>query len=446
MPEYENCRKEIAMTDSVTSNTISQRPVQDGSRFKYPLAGLLMMLCIGNVYSWSVFAKPLWELGFTQSQTTLAFQLSIVIFTIAMIFAGRWQDKAGPRPVAIFSGIMLGLGFILMKFFGNTMTGMLICFSGFVGIGMGAGYVTPLATAIKWYPEKRGLISGLVVMGMGAGSVFGGMGGPLLIAKYGVWNTFMIFGIVFGLVISACGFVLKNPPAGYKPPGAPAEPDKNSAAAKSACGADYSAKEMLSTPTFYLMWLVYIIGTGGGLMVISQTANFGIDVVKLTAVAAGSVIMVLGIFNGLGRPACGWLSDKIGRRNVIFLAFAIQIIALTLIMPNAHSYWIYAAGVSLIGFSYGGFLGTMPAITADYFGLKNVGSTYAWVYTGWGAAGYFGPQVAKVIVGESALPADWNRAFYFIAAACLAGCVLWYFAKAPVRKAPKALGPEVLAS
>lgn len=438
------------MINSNTKNVNPKDPTGQPSRLRYPIAGILMMLCIGNVYSWSVFAKPLWELGFSQSQTTSAFQLSIVIFTIAMIFAGRWQDKVGPRPVAVFSGIMMGLGFVLMKFFGNTPTGMLICFSGFVGIGMGAGYVTPLATAIKWYPEKRGLISGLVVMGMGAGSIFGGMGGPVLIAKYGVWNTFMIFGIVFGLIITACGFVLKNPPEGYTPPGAAVTPEKNITAEKQEKNHvslhDYSVKEMLSTSSFYFIWLVYIIGTGGGLMVISQAANFGVDVINLTAVAAGSVIMVLGIFNGLGRPVCGYLSDKVGRRNVIFLAFGIQIIALVLVLPNAGNYWIYAAGVSLIGFSYGGFLGTMPAITADYFGLKNVGSNYAWIYTGWGAAGYFGPQVAKVIVGGSTIPADWNKAFYFIAASCLAGVVLWFFTKPPIRTIHKVLGPEILAS
>ncbi|MCD6311088.1 MAG: OFA family MFS transporter [Elusimicrobia bacterium] len=422
----------------MSDNTTKNESAQIHRRWIYPLAGILMMLCIGNVYSWSVFAKPLWQEGFSQAQTTLAFQLSIVIFTIAMIFAGRWQDKVGPKPVAIFSGIMMGLGFVLIKWFGHTPTGMIICFSGIVGIGMGAGYVTPLATALKWYPDKRGLMSGLVVMGMGAGSIFGGMGGPILIAKYGVWNTFLVFGIVFGAIITACGAILKNPPEGYKPPAAAtsnATNDEPQAAKNEVSDHDFSAKEMLKTPAFYLLWLVFLIGTGGGLMVISQASNFGVDIVKLTPVIAGSVIMVLGIFNGLGRPSCGFLSDKIGRRNVIFVAFAIQLIALVLVLPYANSYLIYAIGVSLMGFSYGGFLGTMPSITSDYYGLKNVGFNYAWVYTGWGAAGYFGPQVAKVMVGGSLDKGDWNKAFYFLAAACVIGMILWFFTKPPVKPA-----------
>ncbi len=267
----------------------NQNAAAPPARWMYPIAGILMMLCIGNVYAWSVFAKPLWKEGFDPAQTTFAFQMSIVIFTIAMIFAGRWQDKAGPRPVAVFSGIMMGLGFILIKWFGHTETGMLVCFSGIAGIGMGAGYVTPLATALKWYPDKRGLMSGLVVLGMGAGSIFGGMGGPILIERYGVWNTFVIFGIVFGAIITGCGLVLKNPPEGYQPP-VPVSKAGATPAKPAAVSVDWRATEMLRTAPFYLLWLVFLIGTGGGLMVISQAANFGEDIVGLTNVVAGSVI------------------------------------------------------------------------------------------------------------------------------------------------------------
>lgn len=425
------------MSDNIAKNVSAQATTPVQGRLIYPILGILMMLCIGNIYSWSVFAKPLQAEGWTAAQTTLPFQINIVINTIAMIFAGRWQDKVGPKPVAIFSGIMMGLGFILIKFIGNTQAGMIVSFSLIVGTGMGAGYVTPLATALKWYPDKRGLISGLVVMGMGAGSIFGGIGGPLLIAKIGLWNTFAVFGIVFGVIITVCGSMLKNPPEGYKPPSSLHSKEKSDKSTKKEKNVislyNYSAKEMLGTVSFYLIWLVFIIGTGGGLMVISQVSPFGQNIIGLTPVVAGSVVMVLGIFNGLGRPVCGFLSDKIGRKNVIFIAFALQIIALVLVLPNANSYIIYAIGVSLMGFSYGGFLGTMPSLTADFYGIKNVGLNYAFVYTGWGAAGYFGPQVAKILVGGSLERGDWNNAFYFIAASCVVGMILWFFVKPKVR-------------
>ena len=405
------------------------------NRIIYPIAGTLMMLCIGNVYAWSVFAKPLQALGWTADETTLPFQLSIVIFTIAMVFAGRWQDKVGPKPVAVFSGIMMGLGFILIKYFGHTQAGMIVCFSLIAGIGMGAGYVTPLATVLKWYPDKRGLMSGVVVMGMGAGSIFGGMGGPILIAKIGLWNTFLVFGIVFGTIITGCGLLLKNPPENYV---LPVKIKKNKQVEEKIeieknikSKYDFSATEMMSTLSFYLIWIVFCIGTGGGLMVISKASPFGQNIVQLTPVIAGSVIMILGIFNGLGRPFFGSVSDFVGRKNGIYIAFIIQIIALTVVLPNATSYWIYALGVSIMGFSYGGFLAIMPSITSDFYGIKNVGLNYGLVYTGWGAAGYFGPQVANVFVGETSTRIDWNNAFYFIAAACVVGMVLWAFTSPP---------------
>ena len=165
---------------------------------------------------------------------------------------------------------------------------MIVCFSLIVGIGMGAGYVTPLATALKWYPDKRGLMSGLVVMGMGAGSIFGGMGGPYLIDKIGLWNTFAVFGIVFGGIITIFGFILKNPPEGYMVSTPSKSTDKNAPAPKAennlVSSHDYSAKEVLGTVSFYLLWLVFLIDTGGGLMVISQASNFGVDIVSLTPV------------------------------------------------------------------------------------------------------------------------------------------------------------------
>jgi OFA family oxalate/formate antiporter-like MFS transporter len=424
--------KEIVMANQKAQKEMAQAGSTPPGRLKYPIVGILMMLCIGNVYSWSVFSKPLQAEGWTAAQTTLPFQLSIVVFTIAMVFAGRWQDRSGPKPVAVFSGIMMGAGFILIRFFGQTLTGMLISFSGIASIGMGAGYVTPLSTALKWYPDKRGLISGIVVLGMGAGSIFGGIGGPLLIEKFGIWNTFLIFGILFGAVITACGLVLKNPPPGYFPPASigAVETKKKETAIKPY---DYSAKEMLGTASFYLMWLVFLIGTSGGLMVISQASPFGQNVLGLKPVMAGSVITVLAVFNGLGRPVFGFLSDKIGRKNAIFVAFVIQLIALTAVLPYASSYVTYAIGVSLMGFAFGGFLGMMPSITADYFGLKNIGLNYACVYTGWGAAGFLGPQIVNVLVGGSVARGDWNNAFYFAAAACVIGMVLWYFTKPPVR-------------
>jgi OFA family oxalate/formate antiporter-like MFS transporter len=204
-----------------------------------------MMLCIGNVYAWSVFRKPLQEAyGWTAAQATVPFQLSIAVFSIAMIFAGRWQDRSGPRPIAMVGGLLIGAGFVLSGILGSTLLGLTVAFGVVAGCGMGGAYVTPLATTIKWWPDRRGLMTGLVVMGMGAGSIIGGIGGPLLIQRVGVLQTFLIFGVVFGAVITACGAFLRVPPSGYGLAGTPkAEAARQAGSARR----DFSPAEMMKT-------------------------------------------------------------------------------------------------------------------------------------------------------------------------------------------------------
>ena len=395
-------------------------------RLRYPISGTLMMLCIGNVYAWSVFRNPLMEMyGWTMAQATIPFQVSIAVFAVAMVFAGRWQDKSGPRPVAMLGGALIGLGFVLSGVFSSTLIGIIISFGVIAGIGMGAAYVTPLATTIKWWPDKRGVMTGLVMMGMGAGAIIGGLGAPLLIERIGVPYTFVVLGILFGAVITAVGLVLKSPPADtvFDVPAASAATE-----VKPTAQDQFSATEMLSTLSFYLIWTSFVIGSGVGLMVISQASPIGQEMAALTPVVAGGAIVILSIFNGLGRLAFGAISDKIGRKNTFLVAFAIEIATLVLVLPHASTFLIYAIGVSLIGFTYGAFMGVMPSITADYFGTKNIGINYAWVYTAWGAAGILGPMVGVMMKGE------WANSFYLLAGICVVGMVIMAFTKPPMLK------------
>ena len=395
-------------------------------RLRYPICGTLMTLCIGNVYAWSVFRNPLMEMyGWTTAQATYPFQIAIAVFALAMVFAGRWQDKSGPRPVAMLGGVLIGLGFLLTGLFCSTLIGIIISFGVIGGIGMGAAYVTPLATTIKWWPDKRGVMTGLVMLGMGAGAIVGGLGAPLLIARIGVPYTFIVLAIFFGVVITAVGTVLRNPPAGtvFGKPAATV-----AGQTKPVDQYQFSPREMLSTVSFYLIWVSFVIGCGVGLMVISQASPIGQEMAFLTPVVAGGAIVILSIFNGLGRLVFGAISDKIGRKNTFLVAFAIEIATLVLILPHASTLLIYAIGVSLIGFSYGAFLGVMPSITADYFGTKNIGSNYAWVFTAWGAAGILGPMIGVLMKGE------WAQSFYLLAAICVVGMVIMAFIKPPASR------------
>jgi OFA family oxalate/formate antiporter-like MFS transporter len=395
-------------------------------RLRYPLCGILMMLCIGNVYAWSVFRNPLMKAyGWTMAEATYPFQISIAVFAVAMVFAGRWQDKSGPRPVAMLGGILIGAGFILAGLFGATLTGMIIAFGVIAGIGMGGAYVTPLATTMKWWPDKRGRMTGLVMLGMGAGAVIGGVGAPLLIERIGLLPTFIVLGVMFGVIITAAGAVLKTPPPGTV--------FGNQVAAtpgqiKPVAQHQFTPGEMLSTPAFYFIWFAFVIGCGVGLMVISQASPIGQELAGLDVRSAGIAIVILSVFNGLGRLAFGVVSDKIGRKNTFLVAFALEILTFLLVLPNAKDFASYAIGVSLIGATYGAFMGVMPSITADYFGTKNIGVNYAWVYTAWGAAGILGPMVGVMMKGA------WVSSFYLLAGICVVGMIIMALTHPPAAR------------
>ena len=399
------------------------------NRIMFPLLGVGINMCLGNLYAWSVFRKPLQALyGWSAAEATLPFQISIAFFAVAMVFAGRWQDKAGPRTVGMTGGILFGVGFILTSMIGSTLTGLYLAYGVICGVAMGCAYVTPLAVTIKWWPDKRGLMTGLVVMGFGAGAIIGGIGGPLLIRATGVMTTFLIFGIVFGGVVTLCAALLRNPPPGYKPAGwSPPAP----AAGAKVMRADYTPGEMVATPQFYLLWTCYFIGSAVGLTLISQASPIGQEMAGLTPVVAGGAVTLLAVFNGLGRPGFGWISDAVGRRNAVILDFAVLIAAMLLVLPNATTFPVYALGVCMVGFGFGGFLALMPAFTADFWGTKNLGNNYGWVFSAWGAAGVFGPILGLMVRRGTGA---WINAFYIYAGLCVLGIVLMLMTKAPTAK------------
>jgi OFA family oxalate/formate antiporter-like MFS transporter len=388
-----------------------------------------MNLCMGNLYAWSVFRIPLQKLyGFTAIEATVPFALSIAFFAVAMVIAGRLQDKLGPRTVAMVGGILVGVGFIMTSFLGSTLMGLYISFGVVVGLGLGAAYVTPIATTVKWWPDKRGLMTGLVVMGFGAGAIIGGIGGPILIAQVGVLTTFLIFGIIFGAVITFCGALLRVPPPGYKPAGwSPPAPAPGAKVAK----ADYGPGEMVATLPFWLLWIEYLIAAGVGLIVISQASPIGQEIAKLTPVVAGGALTILAIFNGLGRPGFGYISDALGRARSMSLVFAMYIVSLIFVLPNATTFGTYVLGLCLVGFAFGGTLALMPAFTADFFGTKGLGVNYGWLFSAYGVAGgvltLYAARVRQVT-------GAWTTAFWYLTILCAVGLVLTFVTKAPAPK------------
>ncbi|MBI4721967.1 MAG: OFA family MFS transporter, partial [Candidatus Stahlbacteria bacterium] len=340
------------------------------SRWWIVVGALLIQLCLGAIYAWSVFRIPLQKLlSITPTQASLPFSVVLIFFALSTILGGRWQDKAGPSIVAIAGGVLLGLGMICASF--ATSLGTIILFYGVVsGIGIGLAYSCPIAAGVKWFPDKRGLITGLAVAGFGAGALIVGPLARKLIDTRGISGTFAILGLVFLIIVSIGALILRNPPAGYVPMGW--TPPAKTVSSK----ADFSTREMLSTGQFYLIWLTYFFGCASGLMIIGQTSPIGQELAKYSKGTAALGVSLLAIFNTLGRIFWGKLSDTFGRTKTLFTIFLIcglAILSYNLIAVFPVWYWV---GISLVGVCFGGYLALYPAINADFFGTKNVGINY----------------------------------------------------------------------
>ncbi len=463
---------------------MSQEKVMN--RWLVVAGALIIQVSLGAVYIWSVFQTPLKTVfpTWTETQVTLPAQLVLAAFALAVIFGGRIQDKLGPRKVGTAGGIILGVGLILARFTGSFEAGtalawLILTFSILGGIGIGAAYVCPIATCVKWFPDKRGLITGLAVAGFGAGAFFfaplakaliGGGAYQLLgvslftLPKLGVFDTFMALGIIFLVAVVGGAQLLINPPAGYVPAGwTPPKP----AAGTSAVKADFTPTQMLKTPMFWLLWITYFAGCTAGLQVIMKASPIwqSINISGLTPpvpadsfsaiTAAGAMaVSILAIFNSVGRILWGKVSDNLGRKNTLILMFVICGAAM-FGLDWMRAYSLYLVGICIVGLCFGGYLALYPAVTADFYGTKHIGVNYGWMFTAYGAGGIVGPYLAaslmktvsKIdylapgtnageVVTKSFAVGDYRMAFWVSGAACIAAALLALALKAP--KAPNA--------
>jgi OFA family oxalate/formate antiporter-like MFS transporter len=390
-------------------------------------AAILIQLCLGAIYAWSVFRIPLQQsiadggLGLTPSQATLPFSLVLIFFAIATIIGGRWQDRAGPKLVATVGGVVLGAG-MLIAAFSRSFIWLTIGYGVISGLGIGFTYVCPVATGIKWFPDKRGLITGLSVAGFGAGALIVAPLARALIDGVGVFTTLAILGIGFLFVIVISSQILRNPPSGWKPQGW-TPPEKTQMT-----GLDFGPGEMLSSCSFYLVWLMYFFGCLAGLMIIAQTSPIGQELVGLTARVAALAVGTLAIFNAIGRIFWGRLSDMLGRKKTLFLMLIINgavILLYNIIEVFPFYYWI---GIYIVGLCFGGYLAIFPAITADFYGTKNIGINYGLVFTAYGVGGLLGSLFAPRVLE---ITKSYSMAFTVTGILCLLGAVVALISKPP---------------
>ncbi len=416
-----------------------------GNRWIILIGGIMLQLCLGAVYAWSVFAAELNKsvekgglFGWGLTETQIVFSVALATFAIVMVFAGKWQDKMGPQKVAIAGAVILGIGYILASFNPGNFIWMVITLGVISGAGIGIGYSCPIAAIGKWFPDKLGLATGLAVFGFGFGaffiSIFSGKGIDMpglkvdllqLLANHGLGGTFMIWGIVFLVVGGIGAFLLKNPPAGWKPAGW-TPPVKTGAAP---VREDWERGEMIKTPQFWMLLGMFVFAASAGLMTIGILKVYGIDS-GLTAAAAGTAVGILAIFNGAGRIVWGWASDKIGRTTAMAIMFFLQacmMFALIFMNLGASTTGLTVAA-AWVGFMFGGNFALFPTATREFFGIKNYGANYAMVFLGYGVAGILGP----IMAGQAKdLLKSYDMAFIICGALCLVAAVLAFITKAP---------------
>jgi OFA family oxalate/formate antiporter-like MFS transporter len=375
-----------------------------------------MNLALGTLYGWSVFVAPLeQQFGWKRAETSMVFTIAVVVFALSFVVAGRIQDKYGPFYCSLAGGILVSLGFFLCAYT-TSLTYLFVCFGVIGGLGNGFGYATPIPVMAKWFPDKRGLAVGLAVGGYGAGSaIFGPLAQLHLIPNYGLPATFQILGAIFFVMTLVGALLLKNPPPGYRPKGwSPVSTSKNAATLR-----EFSPGEMLRTRAFYFMWIAYELGCSAGLMVISQLVPFARSV-GIAAAALSTMTLVVGAFgNASGRILSGWMSDKLGRMNVLRTMIGISALAMPALYAAGSNVGALYLAVFVVYWCYGTQLSVNGAAASDFWGTKNAGINYGLLFTAWGVAGIIGPRIAGVLFDRYH---DYKAAFY--AAAALAAVAL----------------------
>jgi len=395
------------------------------------LAGMGVNLCLGVLYSWGAFQGVLVEPGgayeWTSTQTQIPYMIACFIFAISMVPGGRLQDRIGPRTVIMAAGVLALVGMVLSGFL-ITPVGLSLSFGIIFGLAMGFGYAAPTPAAVKWFgPHKRGLISGIVVSGFGLAGIYVAPLSRYLLAQFGLANTFIILGIAYGIIIVLLAQLISNPPAGYVPEPPPAHLASKFVAKAKGLVVDWDYRQMMKTPQFYGLWGMFCIGTFAGLLIIGQLRRIGIEQAALSDGLAFWLISMYALFNWGGRIGCGIIADKIGFRNTLVAMFVLQVAVFALFSTFVTAVPIFIA-TALVAFAFGGMLTIFPAITANYFGVKNLGVNYGLVFTAWGGGGVFGPLVGGIVRDSTG---TFTVAYIISAVLSVLGIILAVTMKAP---------------
>ncbi|MBS1187708.1 MAG: Nitrate/nitrite transporter NarK [Burkholderiaceae bacterium] len=386
-------------------------------------AGFCINLTFGCLYTWSIFSANLSNAqGWTASQAAMPYTTAIGVFALVILLGGNLQDRFGPKIVTIFSGIFIGLGLIVCGLF-PTLYGIVLGFGVITGSGIGLGYASVAPAALKWFePNKKGMIVGIVLTGFGLAPLYVAPLTRHLISVYGIFTTFKLLGILFGVTVVLMAQCMNNPP---ETESANEKYQKLLSRYVDTPG-EYTWKAMVRTNEFYLLWVMYLFGAMTGLMLMGHMAK----ILQVQTGSSENVVLMVAAFsisNALGRPTAGFISDKLGRGRTMAVLYIVQGLTLLMLSRANTFFGVFLASI-IITYSYGAMLTVFPSAIGDFYGTKNLGFNYALLFTAWGVAGIFGPQLAGYLLDVTG---GYTTIFYICAAANIGAAFIGIIVKSP---------------
>lgn len=394
----------------------------------------LVNICLGSIYTWSVFASPMAEfltkeLGekITSADLAIVYTVANSVGPITMISGGWVNDKFGPKKVIFIGGLMFGAGMFISGY-AKSIEFLMISYGLLYGLGLGMAYGTTISSCIKFFPDKRGVIGGITTAVYGCSSVILPPIITLIVSKYDVTSAFKIVGIAFMVIVCGASFFIEQCPNNFIPEGW--QPKENINSGKII---NKNWKEMLKTPIFYLMMLILCCGAFSGMMITSQASSVAQQMIGMSLFSASTAVSIIALFNVFGRIIAGYLSDKIGRIKTLGLSCFLSLVGM-LILYNCslRNNILFYIGAAIVGLCFGSFMGVFPGFTADKFGPKNNSVNFGIMFIGFAISGYFGPTVMSQIYRSTG---KYQEAFLIAAILNIFGIVLSFiYSKIDLKK------------
>lgn len=373
------------------------QPVENRiNRWSVLIAACLINLCLGSIYAWSVFAAPMAaHLGLNTGDLAIVFVIANGVGPITMIFGGGITEKIGASKVILIGGLMFGLG-ILLSGFAGSLGGLILWYSLVGGLGLGMTYGCTITNTLRFFPDKRGLVGGVLTAVYGLSSVLVPPVANSLIGSHGVLAAFRIVGAAFLVIIGGASLLIRQAPPDYRPDGW-----TPSAVQASALKANKDWRRMLRDPVFYTMIGLLMCGAFYGLMIISQASPIAQNLVGVAPGTAAFCVSVLALFNMAGRIVAGYISDHFGRVNTLTVMLLLSVVGFILMLNSGHDrLWLFMAALAIIGVSFGSFMGIFPGFTADQFGTRHNGVNYGIMFIGFALSGLLSPMILNYLYGS----------------------------------------------